>query len=578
MKCFAVFMRSFIVFIFLNVLTYVSFSQEIDTIDYSYRTGGELDSVDFSFSFPMSTFSGGVLDGLNNYISADFIYSNPSLLNFVDRNVYSNMKFSALPHLGFSYSFGGSSTQFVHFDYQHSTQNTLLNIDYNRSSSLGFIRNSDFLKNDISIQLSRLGKKVDFLLLSSFGDKDLGLSGGVLSDTFVDEQGVSFLPVKYDNSRSAFKEADVTLSNFYHKKKDSVVYSSVGVQSFHAFNSISREFSNDVLLTNYNYDSTTTRDQYRTATLQNGLGVYLKSKRLFFNFLANHTYLHYQNLGLHTDTNEFNLTSNLHYNKEHFCFKNEFSLNLIGAGRERYNNSYFSFELKGFQFFGELMYSQLWPLFNQRKYYSNLYNLNLSEFDLQTKFKQSLTMTKTWSNKQSVYFKASNYTMKNNYFFIEDKWRNDTLTSINMQTLELGGGVNYKHFYLNPTIGLNFISSEINITPSYVLNNRMFVKGKLFKAKKMEAIFGVDISYFSSYNMLDYNPVVDAFVFSDDIKRFKGYYLLSPYFGFEIGEFRMYARIENMQYPFIDKTNQIIIGYPVQPNFVRLGVTWDFFN
>jgi hypothetical protein len=168
--------------------------------------------------------------------------------------------------------------------------------------------------------------------------------------------------------------------------------------------------------------------------------------------------------------------------------------------------------------------------------------------------------------------------MKNNYFFIKDKWRNDTLTSINMQTLEFGGGVNYKHFYLNPTVRLNLISNEINITPSYVLNNRFFVKGKLFKAKKMEAIFGVDVSYVSSYNTLDYNPVVDAFVFSDDINRFKGYYSLSTYFGFEMGEFRMYARIENMQYPFVDKTNQVVTGYPVQPNFVRLGVTWDFFN
>ena len=106
----------------------------------------------------------------------------------------------------------------------------------------------------------------------------------------------------------------------------------------------------------------------------------------------------------------------------------------------------------------------------------------------------------------------------------------------------------------------------------------MFVKGKLFKAKKMEAIFGVDVSYFSSYNTLSYNPVVDAFVFSNDISRFNDYFSFSTYFGFEISEFRMYARIENLQYSLIDKRNQIVTGYPVQPNFVRLGVTWDFFN
>ena len=571
-------MKRLVFFVFQSILAFVSFSQELDTVKFDYRTGGKLDSVDFSNSFPMSTFSGGVLDGVNSFVSSDFIYSNPSLLNFVGEAKYSNMKFSALPHLGFSYSFGGNGGQFVHFDYQHSTKNTLLNVGYDRSSSSGVIRNSDFLKNDVQVQLNRLGEKVDFLFSGSFGNKDIGLSGGIVSDTFIEEQGVGFLPVKYDNARSFFKSADVTFSNFYHEKKDSIGYSSSGVQSFHSFKSISREFTNDVLLSNYIYDSIMTRDQYRTSSLQNGLGVYLKKNRFFLNFLANHRYLHYQNLGLHTDTNELNLTSSFQYFNKDLCLKNEFSFNLIGAGRERFNNTSFSFNFKRFKFSGEVLYSQLWPLFNQRKYYSNLYNLNLSEFDLQTKFKQILTMTKTFLNKQSVYFKVSNYAMKNNYFFIKDKWRNDTLTSINMQTLEFGGGVNYKHFYLNPTVRLNLISNEINITPSYVLNNRFFVKGKLFKAKKMEAIFGVDVSYVSSYNTLDYNPVVDAFVFSDDINRFKGYYSLSTYFGFEMGEFRMYARIENMQYPFVDKTNQVVTGYPVQPNFVRLGVTWDFFN
>ena len=571
-------MERFFLFIFFSFLSCFSFSQEIDTVNYSYRTGGELDSVDFSYSFPMSTFSGGVLDGLNNYLSTNLIYSNPSLLNFVKRPIYSKMKFSALPHLGFSYSFGGNGTQFVHFDYQHSAKSTLLNIEYNRSSSSGFIRNSDFLKNDLNVQLTRLGTNVDFLFLGSFGNKDIGLSGGVLDDAFIDEQGVSFLPVKYDNARSIFKTADVTFSNFYHKKKDSLSYSSKGIQSFHSFNSVSREFSNDVLLSSYNYDSIITRDQYRTAVLQNGLGVYVKNDRLFLNVLAKQRYLHYQNLGVHSDTSELSITSDFDYSNGRVRLKNEFSFNLVGAGRERYNNSFFSFELKGLEFSGEVLYSKLWPLFNQRKYYSNLYDLNLLEFDLQTKFKQSLIMKKNMLNNQSVHFQLSNYTMRNNYFFIGDKWRNDTLSSINMQTLELGGGLNYKHFYFNPTFSLNFISNNLNLAPNYVLNSRMFVKGKLFKAKKMEAIFGVDVSYFSSYNTLSYNPVVDAFVFSNDISRFNDYFSFSTYFGFEISEFRMYARIENLQYSLIDKRNQIVTGYPVQPNFVRLGVTWDFFN
>jgi hypothetical protein len=122
------------------------------------------------------------------------------------------------------------------------------------------------------------------------------------------------------------------------------------------------------------------------------------------------------------------------------------------------------------------------------------------------------------------------------------------------------------------------VSENLNFIPSFVFSNRLFLKGKMFKAKKMEAIGGIDISFLSSSETLNYNPILDVFYFNSGSQIFKDYTSFSMFFGFEISEFRFYTRIENISYSFIDKKNQIVIGYPVQPNFVRLGIVWDFFN
>lgn len=566
---------------FVLAITFSFFvnSQVADTILYDYRTGGDLDSVDFANALPFSTFSGGVLGVKNNCVTPNLLYSKSGLLNFIDQPEYLDLRFSALPHLGFSYSFGGNATQFVHFDYQQSKNNTLLNIDFNRSSSSGFMRNSAFLRNDFKIQLNRLGEMVDVTFLSSYNNKEIGLSGGVTNDTFIELQGLEFLPVTYDDAQSKFKIAEVGFSNFYHKKKDSATYDSKGVQSVHRFNSVGRELVvSNFPISNFNIDSTSTRDQYRFASITNGVGGYLKNNKMFFNLLLNHKYWDYQNLGNHMDTNELNVTSRLSYTKGILSIQNDFYSNIIGAGQERFNKTSLHLKKNSFYFSGGFDFTQLWPLLNQRRYYSNLYNLSLSKYEIQTKIQQNLSVKWISSNDQSVKLKVSNYLMKDNYFFIGDQWRNDTLNSIKMQALEISAGLNYKFLYFNPDIQFNFISDGLDVLPSYTFNGRFFIKGSLFKAKKLKAIFGIDASYLSSYNTMSYNSYLDVFIFNNGLNQFNEYFIFSTYFGFEISEFRFYARIENISYPMTDIRNQVILGYPVQPNFVRLGVTWDFFN
>lgn len=564
---------------FVFVFTFL-FSQEMDTIRFGYRTGGEIDSLDFTNAYPLSVFSGGGLNIYNNYLDLENLYSMNGLMNFVSPSPYSKLKFSALPHLGFSYSFGSAGIQFVHFDFQQKINKTLVNLNFNRSSSNGFMRNSAFLKNDFKARIRRDGKYVDINIDAFYNNKDIGLNGGFTNDTFLDLQGLEFLPVLYDNAQSFFKISEFELSNFFHSESDSLLVDKrkIGFQTLHRYNSLSRAFTNDIKLSDYNYDSIATNDQYRYASILNGAGLYLKNKQVFFNVLINHKYWDYQNLGRHLDTSEINLASDLSFKSNKIELSNKFNFNFIGAGKERSNVSHLTFTSSRLSLNLGFDFSQMWPLAFQRRYYSNSYDLKITDYQLQTKIKLNFGGCLSLKNEQAFKFNLESSSLKNNYFFIDSLWRNDTLNSITFHSFNIGGSFHYKHLYINPDLNFNLVSNNLDLMPSFTFNNRLFLKGKLFKAKKMEGIAGLDVAFLSSYKTLNYNPIMDLFYFNNGNEKFKDYTSLSVFFGFEISEFRFYARLENISYSLTDKKNQSVIGYPVQPNFVRLGIVWDFFN
>jgi hypothetical protein len=47
---------------------------------------------------------------------------------------------------------------------------------------------------------------------------------------------------------------------------------------------------------------------------------------------------------------------------------------------------------------------------------------------------------------------------------------------------------------------------------------------------------------------------------------------------FELGFFRWYLRVENIEQTFLKTTNQEALGYPVLPLQIRIGMSWDLFN
>lgn len=552
---------------------------ERDTVKFSNRTGGKLDSVDMSYASQLSTFPGGGFNFENNTITPLFLKQHVGLQNFRFFPELSPMKFSAVPHIGFSYSFGAKGTQFLHYDYQQAfSRKTLINIEGQRISSAGFLRNSNFNDNLVSLQLRHYDRVYSMILEGSYATKKISLSGGVTDDSNLDIQGLDFLPVTKSDALDSIKLATAKLSNYFNFLADSS--NAIGLVIKHQYQMEARVYlENEYIPTPlWNIDSMETRDQYRLASIRNSAGFYSKAKRIYIDALVQHRYWDFQNLAVHHDTNELNFTSKLRFDHKSFLLNNDLNLNIIGAGGEWSNKSCIRTNYRKIKILGSLEMEQKLPEPFQRFYFSNYHQYSLNKYELQSRLFSRITASYDLSSKTFIQVNFSNAILHNNYFFIDSTWRNDTLTTLSINSLSISGSTSFKFIYLLPKITFNLPTANFNYLPSTTINARLFIKKKMFKAQKMEGIAGVDVSWISSYNLLNYNTPMDVFIFNSTPQQFKAMWNMSAFFGFAIDEFRFYARMENIGYFWNDKHNQVLTGYPIQKNFLRLGITWDFFN
>ena len=66
------------------------------------------------------------------------LYDDLSSRKFQRFSKFDPLKFSAIPHLGFAYSFGGQGAQFVRLDYSQAfSDHFLFNLKYSRNSGIG---------------------------------------------------------------------------------------------------------------------------------------------------------------------------------------------------------------------------------------------------------------------------------------------------------------------------------------------------------------------------------------------------------------------------------------------------------
>ncbi len=568
-----------LLFVLITLSANAQIVYEFDTLTYANRTTGDLDSIDIKTAYLPTVFDGGrpmlSLDGLSIHSVVHQIYSPVMQPSFT----WGEMRFSGLPHLGFTYSIGGQGSQFIRAQYNHAiTQKTLLNIDYERNSGLGSIRNAGFNNDCVQLQLQRKGQRYSLQVKGAFQSFNTNHPGGIITDTLIENFGLEFSPVYKQNAVSRNRMAEISVKNYFNVLKDSTAM--LGPVTQHTYKVRNRIYTEtDAIFDSYDavfIDSFSTRDQYNLNELGNGAGAYFASKRFYIDGLLKHVYWDYQNLGSHTDTHEVDLTSSAFLHLNSLKLTNEFNFNILGRFNSFYERVSLKYVLNRFEVNAILKFENNAPSVFQRTYFSNNANYLLTNVENQPLLSVGGNAGYSFfQEKIRVSFLGELTSISNPYMFDGTSWVNTT-GNYTFSSLGVRAAFKLGALHFNP----NFIytTSTDNILPEFQAYGRLFVKGKLFKAKKLEALFGIDGSYISAFSTRTYLPHMDTYDWSTNAPGFTPMANLHAFVSLGISEFRFFVRYENIGYFWSDQTNKVLENYPIAGTRLRIGLTWDFFN
>ena len=575
--------------IFLILLPLTNFAQynllfeKSDTIKITHRSGGsEIDSLDSYFTGDFSLTPGGAWNSPFGRYGTEYLSIFNSLQNPIHLPKRLKSYFTALPHLGFTYSFGSKGLQYVHADYQQTIRrNTNLNIQFEKNAYgnvKAMMRSTGFDNQSFQVLLDHHGNHYEGLLYLNYVSSKRQLSGGLTTDSLIDTYGLDFVPVRKEYANSIQKKFEVCTQHAINFNRDSLTRH--GLVYKNDLSIANREyFEEDYLPGIYsviNLDTNSTRDQYQIAKINNAAGYFLKTKFIQVEALLQHSYWDYQNLGRHRDTTEIEFQGNIRFDFSKFSLQNEISLNLVGALGEWSEDLNVQFKQPNWNHGFHFESSAKLPTPFQRSYFANNQSWDLSNLKTmqQTGVKYQVANLSKWQLTGEIGWKN----MKNTYFLLNDTWRNDTLTDINLVSASVGGTLTWKTLNWQPRLTYSLAPQAFDFVPQYDLRSKFFFNKKLFKAQRLDFIIGVDVRYQAGYRLLDYQSNLDLFVIPSQRQDHQPVVELSFFTGFKIDVFRFYFKFENIDYFWNSKSNLQQSGFPVNPNVIRLGLTWDFFN
>lgn len=576
-------------FLLLTLFSFCSFGQwlpsdfNLDTIRYAFRTGGKLDSVDYSIGRTSGTQPGGSIDFQENFPTSKFLLSYRGGCRILFDDKVRTLKFSALPHLGFSYTFGTQGTQVATMNYQQIfAKRVLVNLDFKNDRGNGFLRNSEHRLNEIDLSIAKKGKKWSFDL--EFQDYLLenGLNDGITADSDPESFPLQFLAVSKANASSKIRSSKMELTNYLDFISDTI--RSLGILTHHHLLIQGRQYTEeDTIFGLYpmvNFDPFSTSDAFQLSKTMHGVGGFVRNKRLYADARINGVYWKYFNRGKDHDTLEANVQFNLQSKIGEWHVKNSTYLNLVGAGGEWSTQFALTRRFKKIRWNSSLEVEELWPHQFQRFYFANNYDYSLGQtiekqFKLHFENRFSLNLSSI-----ELEFNQSSSLLNDQYFyaFASGNWSNDLIPNIVLQEFGLRAHWNYKILTIQPEYRYTYESGLNNNVPDHVVKLRTMVKGSLFKSRKMVAYTGFDMIWFSKASTISFIPSLDTYLFNGAGTEHNGMLNLHLFGGFQIDEFRFFVRFENLGYQWTSSSIELLDGYTIPSSQLRVGLTWDFFN
>ena len=558
---------------------------EYDTLKFKHAILGDLDTFDLgtrplssSFLFPSASNNSYVIEPNQLFHPGNSIYSLP-------KSTENNLIFSALPHIGFGYSFGALATQKLDFDYEQAFKNGfLINSSIHNFKTDGFFRNTNAQNNRYELALARNGKLHSFQLLANSLKVERNWNGGTQNDTLTSSFSPDLIPVRKENAQSVYKNSSIQLLNKISLFQDP--NKQIGISSVNSYERFKRFYSEQdsisSLYSSVNIDSSKTNDSLLQHSLNNNLGLYYKSERLTLESGMSSSYWNYRAFEYRNDTLEIGIytQTNLKFSKFKFVQKGNF--NLLGAANGFHNSMRLQGDLFGFDFnITHQVFNEL-PLVFQRYFYSN--NVAYKTANLEKQWFQDFTTQISRSlGKQTfkLVYELGQFDKIYQFESQQQIWRNDLNSSKgNYQQISLKSELNWR--WLNCHLNYQFtaIDEDKRFIPKHLLDSRLFVKGGIFKAKKLKALAGIDFILTSSYKRLNFIPQMTIFdlEYSSVNPISSGFMNLAAFASFEVETFRLFVRMDNLAYFWQNRQIELVNGYAFPSTQLKIGITWDFWN
>ncbi len=138
--------------------------------------------------------------------------------------------------------------------------------------------------------------------------------------------------------------------------------------------------------------------------------------------------------------------------------------------------------------------------------------------------------------------------------------------------------VNWRKFALNNTVMYQEVlsGSPVFNVPQIITRHSLYYQDHLFK----NALFfqtGINVKYFTSYNMNGYDPVLAEFYVQND-EAIGGFPIVDLFFNAKIQQTRIFLKWEHINSMFASKNQYFSApGYPYRESLIRFGFVWDFF-
>ena len=552
---------------------------DIDTLKPGKQTWSATDSL--------SSFIESSRSPLPQKNLAQGLFQNPYLLfqpmgSYLQPLEFKNnpLLVTALPYLGFAYSFGTQASQHMRMNYAQSFRKGLIiNAQYVSHGANGFIRNNAWKNKDFSVVISKQSTRYQGTLLMDVISDSRQFSGGLQADSLALSFPLNLIPVLKDSCRADVKMRRVLLNQSFNLLRDTTkyfgIYLASSLQDFNRY-----YYEKDTLSGIYPmiaYDSSSTFDHFEKVDFKNEMGLGFSRKSLRFKAGLCNDLWRLRMRGNQRDTLELGIKGSLDYQYKKMDLKATFNRTLIGGFNEQFIAFGMNYKLSnGHQMHLSGMYHKEAPEVLQRFYFGNTAAYSMLAPQLQEVLSALVSIDGKILS-MDYQLKMGYLHTANVYQFNGQFWLNNlNCSNVSMGDLGFKLRKSFKGFYLEP--GINAYLFQPDYLPSLSIDGTAGFNGYITRTKSLYFFTNIRYRYSNAYRPFSLSPQLSAILFPVNNSSMSAYHDLSVFAGFKVQSFKFFVSAANLG-SFWMKADQLWYDRTPIPAFqLQLGINWEFWN